>query len=172
MGSRTTGTEKDMKAFFKVTAPEKIIAMRADSPPVGTETVPLDQAHGRMLAQDLVACENLPASIRATMDGYALKASSSFGANEEFTHMAVAELSGAADTGLGIFAAAKALGLDFIPEVTERYDLIIPETYYHWEPIQTLLDIIRSDEFKRRVRDLGGYHTDKTGELVAGSESG
>ena len=36
---------------------------------------------------------------------------------EEFTHMSVAVnvLSGAADTGLGIYAAAKALALDFIP---------------------------------------------------------
>ncbi len=82
MGSRAAGTEKDMKAFFKVTAPEKVIAMRADFPPVGTETVPLDQAHGRVLAKDVVACENLPAFVRATMDGYALKASSSFGASE------------------------------------------------------------------------------------------
>jgi putative molybdopterin biosynthesis protein len=39
---------------------------------------------------------------------------------EEFTHMSVAVsvLSGAADTGLGIYAAAKALNLDFVPIVT------------------------------------------------------
>ena len=91
--------------------------------------------------------------------------------DEEFTHMAiaVAVLSGAADTGLGIFAAAKALDLGFIPVVTEQYDLIIPEEYYQWENIKTLLAIIRSDDFKRRVGKLGGYHTDKTGELVASS---
>jgi len=94
--------------------------------------------------------------------------------NEEFTHMAiaVAVLSGAADTGLGIFAAAKALDLDFIPVVTEQYDLIIPEEYYQWENIKTLLAIIRSDEFKQRVGKLGGYHTEKTGELVASSGQG
>jgi len=48
--------------------------------------------------------------------------------NEEFTHMAVAVsvLSGSEDAGLGIYAAAKALGLDFIPVVTEQYDLVIP----------------------------------------------
>ncbi len=88
--------------------------------------------------------------------------------NEEFTHMAVAVavLSGAADTGLGIFAAARALDLDFIPVVTEQYDLMIPETYYEWENIRILLAVIRSDAFKRRVLDLGGYHTEKTGELV------
>lgn len=88
--------------------------------------------------------------------------------NEEFTHMAVAVavLSGAADTGLGIYAAAKALNLDFIPVVTEQYDLIIAEKYWEWENVKTLLTIIRSEEFKRRVAALGGYHTEKTGALV------
>jgi putative molybdopterin biosynthesis protein len=80
--------------------------------------------------------------------------------------VAVAVLSGAADTGLGIFAAARALDLDFIPVVTEQYDLIIPEIYYEWENFQMLLSVIRSDTFKRRVVDLGGYHTEKTGMLV------
>ena len=49
--------------------------------------------------------------------------------NEEFTHMAiaVAVLSNAADVGLAIYAAAKALNLDFIPVVTEQYDLFIPQ---------------------------------------------
>lgn len=93
--------------------------------------------------------------------------------NEEFTHMAVAVavLSGAADAGLGIYAAAKALDLDFIPVVVEQYDLIIAQGYYPWENLQLLLKIIRSDEFKHRVGKLGGYHTEKTGETVAAFES-
>ncbi len=85
---------------------------------------------------------------------------------EEFTHMAVAVavLSGSADVGLGINAAARALGLDFIPVVTEQYDLVIPEAYFDWPPMQRLLEIIGSDPFKARVADLGGYHTDLTGQ--------
>jgi putative molybdopterin biosynthesis protein len=87
---------------------------------------------------------------------------------EEFTHMSVAAavLSGAADAGLGIQAAAKALDLDFIPVVTEQYDLVIPEIYYETGKIRTLLDIVRGDEFKGRVAALGGYHTDRTGEII------
>ena len=85
---------------------------------------------------------------------------------EEFTHMAVAVavLSGSADVGLGINAAARALGLDFIPVVTEQYDLVIPEAYFDWPPMQRLLQIIRGDAFKARVAELGGYHTDMTGQ--------
>ena len=88
-------------------------------------------------------------------------------ANEEFTHMnvAVAVLSGTADAGLGIFAAARALNLDFIPVVTEQYDLIIPQVYFETKNIQTLLDTIETAEFKRRVAALGGYSTEKTGTV-------
>lgn len=88
--------------------------------------------------------------------------------NEEFTHMsvAVAVLSGAADAGLGIYAAAKALQLDFIPVVTEEYDLIIPEIYFDTEAVQVLMETIRSPVFQERVRKLGGYSTEKTGEII------
>lgn len=88
--------------------------------------------------------------------------------HEEFTHMdvAVAVLSGSADTGLGIHAAAKALDLDFIPVVTEQYDLIIPGEYFKSENIQLLLQTISSREFKHRVEGLGGYSTEKTGTII------
>ena len=88
--------------------------------------------------------------------------------HEEFTHMAVAVavLSGTADTGLGIYAAAAALDLDFIPVVTEQYDLIIPAVHFKSKNIQLLLETINTGEFRNRVEALGGYSTRKTGEIV------
>jgi putative molybdopterin biosynthesis protein len=87
---------------------------------------------------------------------------------DEFTHMSVAAavLSGRADVGLGIYAAAKALGLDFIPVVTEQYDLVIPEVYFESENIRLLLETIKTSEFKKHVEALGGYSTAKTGEIM------
>ena len=88
--------------------------------------------------------------------------------HEEFTHMAVAVavLSGTVDAGLGIYAAATALDLDFIPVVTEQYDLIIPAEHLESENIQLMLETINSPVFKRRVEELGGYSTEKTGEII------
>jgi putative molybdopterin biosynthesis protein len=88
--------------------------------------------------------------------------------HEEFTHMAVAVavLSGTADTGLGIYAAARALGLDFIPVVTENYDLVIPKRHFETDKVSVLLEIIRSKAFKQRVMALGGYNTGRTGEVI------
>ena len=89
-------------------------------------------------------------------------------ASEEFTHMnvAVSVLSGTADAGLGIYAAAKALNLDFIPVVTEQYDLVIPQIYYDSDNIQVLLETINTPSFKTRVEALGGYSTAKTGNIL------
>ncbi len=88
--------------------------------------------------------------------------------NEEYTHMnvAMAVASGAADTGLGIHSAAKALSLDFIPVTRERYDLVIPRAYLTDEKIQILIEIIRSDEFKEKALAMGGYEVHETGSLV------
>ncbi|MBI4765121.1 MAG: molybdopterin biosynthesis protein [Deltaproteobacteria bacterium] len=87
---------------------------------------------------------------------------------EEFTHMAVAVavLSGRADVGLGIYAAARALDLDFIPVVQEEYDLVIPEKFFGDEKIQALLSVIRSADFQEAVRALGGYDLSLTGKIV------
>jgi putative molybdopterin biosynthesis protein len=87
---------------------------------------------------------------------------------EEYTHtsVAVAVLSGVADTGMGVLAAAKALDMDFVPVATEQYDLIIPEEFLEDEKIDALLEVIRSDEFKERVEELGGYGTERSGEEI------
>ncbi len=89
--------------------------------------------------------------------------------NEEYTHMsvAVAVLSGAADVGLGIYAAAKALNLNFIPVVTEQYDLVIPKEHFESKNIRILLETINTAKFKKRVEALGGYNTERTGEIIA-----
>ncbi len=59
-----------------------------------------------------------------------------------------------------------ALDLDFIPVVTEQYDLVIPTAHFESENIQLLLETINTLEFKNRVEALGGYSTRKTGEII------
>ncbi len=87
---------------------------------------------------------------------------------EEFTHLAVAAdvKSGTADTGLGILAAARALALDFVPLLKERYDLVIPKEYYESDILQPLLNILRGNEFKETVESLGGYDVSQMGQVI------
>jgi len=89
---------------------------------------------------------------------------------EEYTHLAVAAAvkAGVADVGLGILGAARALDLDFVPLLKERYDLIIPEPHYRDPLLRPLLDLISSDGFAKEVEALGGYDTSETGRVVNG----
>ncbi|MFQ5532588.1 MAG: molybdopterin biosynthesis protein [Candidatus Methylomirabilales bacterium] len=89
---------------------------------------------------------------------------------EEFTHLAVAAAvkGEVADVGLGILAAARALDLDFIPLLKERYDLIIPQPHYDNPLLNLFLDLLSSEEFKKEVEALGGYDTSETGRVVTG----
>ena len=87
---------------------------------------------------------------------------------EEHTHMAVAVnvRTGAADCGLGVFAAAKALGLDFVPLARERYDLVVPTAYLGDPKIEAVLETVRGAAFAARVAELGGYETAWTGRVM------
>lgn len=53
------------------------------APVVGPEMVPLSLAAGRVLAAAVVAAEDVPGFNRSTVDGYAVRASDTFGAGEK-----------------------------------------------------------------------------------------
>jgi putative molybdopterin biosynthesis protein len=88
---------------------------------------------------------------------------------EEFTHLMVASAvaNQRADAGLGIYSAARAFHLDFIPLIKERYDFIIPEKYFLSERIQKVLEIIRTNHFKEQAVELGGYDLSQCGNILS-----
>ena len=88
---------------------------------------------------------------------------------EEYTHLAVAAFvaAGSADCGMGILAAASALGLEFVPLFRERYDLVIPEQHYTTPLLAPLLAALKSETFRGEVSKLPGYDLQKTGEEIA-----
>jgi putative molybdopterin biosynthesis protein len=87
---------------------------------------------------------------------------------EAATHMAVAAAvqSGSADTGMGISAAAMAMGLDFIPLGEEEYDFATLPRFLRLPTVQAFLEVLKSDALKKRLKELGGYTWDHRGEIV------
>ena len=70
-----------------------------------------------------------------------------------------------ADCGLGLQAAA--VGLGFVPLVTdETFDLVTRRRDYFEPPVQALLRFARSDAFARRAAHLGGYDIRDLGQVV------
>jgi putative molybdopterin biosynthesis protein len=93
------------------------------------------------------------------IDGYA---------REEPTHLAVAAAvaAGRADAGLGILAAARAFGLDFLPVTQEPYDLVVATGAMDSPLLAPLWSLLRSDRFQAAVTELGGYSTKEMGRRV------
>ena len=87
---------------------------------------------------------------------------------EEHTHLAVAAAvaAGRADCGLGVLAAARAFGLDFVPVAKEPYDLVLLEDSIEDPLLAPLWSLLESDEFRRAVTDLGGYDTAEMGRRI------
>lgn len=87
---------------------------------------------------------------------------------ESYTHISVATLiaSKSADAGLGVYTAAKAYGLDFIPICDEEYDFVVPEEFLKLDRIDCFMDIIKSAEFRQALDFMGGYRIDKPGEII------
>jgi len=87
---------------------------------------------------------------------------------EVTTHtMVAAAVSGAAaDTGLGIRAAARAMGLDFVPLASEQYDLAMPQEHSDHPGVLQVLDAINSPDFRAAVEALGGYDLRDSGKVM------
>jgi molybdate-binding protein len=84
------------------------------------------------------------------------------------THTAVAQAirSRRADVGLGLEAAARAAGLDFIPLFQERFDLVLPEEALHERKVQVILDYLQSKAFRHSLEGLPGYEHSHSGEQL------
>lgn len=86
---------------------------------------------------------------------------------EAATHMAVAALvaSNSADAGMGILAAANALGLEFLAIGEEEYDFAVPVKYLDLPEMISFIRVLKSEELHRRMEQIGGYQYNLAGEI-------
>lgn len=87
---------------------------------------------------------------------------------EAATHMAVAAMvqSGSVDAGMGIYSAAHAMELDFIPVGEEEYDFVIEKKNLKLLEIQAFIKVLKSREFREKAESFGGYDCGLSGEIV------
>jgi putative molybdopterin biosynthesis protein len=111
----------------------------------------------RVLLDELLAQLKMRA---ADLNGYG---------NTEPSHAAVAQAvaSGAADVGLGIEAAARSRGLDFVPLLQEDYYLVCLKAALDQGPVQALLEVLRGPVWQQRVAALPGYQPAQSGQVLS-----
>lgn len=74
---------------------------------------------------------------------------------------------GKADACIATRAAAAVFGLDFLPLVRERYDLVMRRQSLNLPEMQELLDTLGKASFRRELEGLGGYDTSTAGNRFA-----
>ena len=84
------------------------------------------------------------------------------------THLEVglAVYRGESDVGMGIEAAARLIGLDFLPLQEERFDLVIQKQTFFTGPVQNLLTLLGTPEFADLAVQLGGYDLSSSGRII------
>jgi molybdate-binding protein len=82
------------------------------------------------------------------------------------TDLAMAVKSGAAEVGLGARAAARPLGLDFVPLVVERLDLGVSRAAWFEAPMQALFTFAHGKRLAEHARALGGYDVAGLGNVT------
>jgi len=150
-----------MKEFFKVTEISNVLEFADLFPKTEIEKIPLLETYGRILAEDIVSDVDLPDFARSTMDGYAIKASSSFGASESipaFLNIKGSVLMGEVpDFSIGTGEAAKISTGGMLPEgansvvmveYTEAIDDLTIEVYKSVAPGQHIVEI--GEDFKKK----------------------
>lgn len=86
---------------------------------------------------------------------------------EAATHMAVAAqvASGEADCGMGVYSAAHAMGLDFIPVGEEEYDFAMRLDTLEMPEMKSFLRLLTSEAFRAQLEKLGGYTFNQIGTI-------
>jgi putative molybdopterin biosynthesis protein len=83
--------------------------------------------------------------------------------------LAQAIRAGHADCGIATRAVAQAAGLDFVPLLWENFDLVLRQRDYFLPGPSALFGFVRSERFRQRAAELGGYDLSACGiiRLVA-----
>jgi len=87
---------------------------------------------------------------------------------EEKNHLAVAGAVARleADVGIGIEKAAMMIGVDFIPMIRERYDLVMMKKKENEPLIHAVSEILSSSSFRQALEAIGGYDLTHTGKVM------
>ena len=111
----------------------------------------------RLLLDELLAQNGLRA---ADVRGYD---------HAEPSHAAVAQAvaSGAADAGLGIEAAARSRGVDFVPLLEEDYYLVVLKSALSDAPVQALQQVLQGHAWQSLLAALPGYTPRACGEVLS-----
>ena len=135
--------------------------------PAGIEA--LVQGHWRFVNRQAGSGTRLLMDHLLQEAGLAPEAVDGYFTRSEETHVAVAAAvaAGAADIGLGIEAAARDFGLDFMPLVDEDYYLVCLKGALETTAVSALRATLASPAWAQALQSLPGYGIQRPGEVLS-----
>lgn len=73
--------------------------------------------------------------------------------------------SGQADCGIATRSVAAAAGMGFVPLIWEKFDLVLRQRDYFLPGPSALFAFVRTERFRQRAAELGGYDVSVCGEI-------
>lgn len=70
------------------------------------------------------------------------------------------------DFSIGVESQAIKMGIDFIYLKDEEYQFILRKESLELEMVKEVIEIIKSQEFKEKMKEVGGYNTSHSGEIL------
>ncbi|MEY7848756.1 gephyrin-like molybdotransferase Glp [Natrarchaeobius sp. A-rgal3] len=128
--------------------------------PVGTETVDVERADGRVLAMDVESGRNVPHYRRAAMDGYAVRAADTFGASDRSPEVLRLADGQGADAAVEPGAAARVHTGSALPEGADAVVMI-----------ERVTELEAADELEVADAVAGGENVAPIGEDVEEGQS-
>jgi putative molybdopterin biosynthesis protein len=143
------GNPLKVRGLADLTQPRAGKAIRFTNRALGTGT--------RVVLDELLAAEALNAS---AINGYE---------HTEPSHAAVAHavLSGQADAGLGIEAAAAQAGLGFVPLAKENYHLVCLKSALEQPSIVALRALLQTQQWRTQLVSIPGYAASQSGDVLS-----
>ncbi len=114
-------------------------------------------AGSRALLEAWLTAQGVSAAGRRRLPGYRTEARSHLEAAGQVA-------AGEADAAPGPRSAALALGLDFVPIQTERFDLVVPAAHLNHPAIAALIAVAQLPTFRAEIASLGGSDPSHAGE--------
>ena len=153
---------------LEIDAARELVLARAS--PLGDEVVPVSEALGRVLAEDVTSADDVPGFDNSAMDGYAVRAADTRGTDGAPVRLAVVGESRAGHPAEGELAAGEAIAISTGAMVPVGADAVVrvEDTDGGAETVEVRVEVPPAKDIRRAGEDI------EVGETVmsAGTEIG
>ena len=168
-------SQQVFRELVSVEMAKKLVREHFQEGSIGTEEVPLERALGRVLASDVEAKIDVPPFDRASMDGYAVQAEDTFGAEEDKpVFLRVVDKVGAGDVPKVVVEKEEAVEISTGAPMPKGANAVVMVEYtWYKDGLKVFQAVVPGENIMAAGADImAGELVLRTGELLTPRETG